>query len=151
MKWQEGLVIGKFRPPHKGHSLLINTALEQCEHLTIILCENTVSDKIPAYIRNYWLTDLFPTATIKIVDVTECDSEEPEYWAKTTREWLGFTPDVVFTSENYGEPWAKALGCDHVLVDLDRAKIPISASKFMSDPTKYLDFLEPVVRKYFWY
>ena len=49
-RFGHGFAIGKFRPPHKGHSLLIRTALEQCQRVTLVVCADA-SDTIPAELR----------------------------------------------------------------------------------------------------
>ena len=36
---EQGLVIGKFWPPHKGHMYLLDTAVQGCNRLYIIVCE----------------------------------------------------------------------------------------------------------------
>jgi cytidyltransferase-like protein len=33
-----GLVIGKFLPPHRGHSYLIETACAAAEHVVVVVC-----------------------------------------------------------------------------------------------------------------
>jgi cytidyltransferase-like protein len=36
--FRTGVVIGKFYPPHRGHHLLVNAALAQCEHVAVLVC-----------------------------------------------------------------------------------------------------------------
>jgi NadR type nicotinamide-nucleotide adenylyltransferase len=72
--------------------------------------------------------------------------DEPEPWALRTLELLGRKPDVVFTSEDYGHGYANAMDCKHVLIDIDRTNVPISATQVRSAPLEYLEFLEPCVR-----
>lgn len=55
-------------------------------------------------------------------------------WAEYTRRWLGYTPDVVFTSEDYSERYAYYLGCRHVLVDRERRHVAISGTAIRSNP-----------------
>src|SRR5206468_289063 len=59
-RWGHGLIVGKLRPPHTGHSYLIRTALEQVDRLTVAVCEHA-SDPIPAELRAAWVRELFPT------------------------------------------------------------------------------------------
>ena len=114
-----GLVIGKFYPPHRGHKFLIDTASAQVDHLTVVVCGKD-SQAIPARLRAAWLREIHPQVeVIEIVD-TLGDDDSPG-WAAHTREFLGYTPDVVFTSEDYGDAYAHHLGCRHVLVDKARA------------------------------
>jgi HTH-type transcriptional repressor of NAD biosynthesis genes len=147
-RWQHGLVIGKLRPPHAGHSFLIRTALEQVERLTIIVCAD-LTDTIPADLRAGWLRETFPTVDVRVYGTSHYDDHDSQLWANLTRAWLGRAPDVVFTSEAYGETYARALGCEHVCVDRERTMVPISARQILAAPLAHLDFLEPCVRAYF--
>lgn len=143
-----GLVVGKFYPPHRGHKYLIDTAQSQCDHLTVVICWKK-SESISGYLRAQWLQRIHPKARILVVEDTKLADDDSKGWAKFTIEILGRAPDAVFTSENYGDPYAKYMGCVHVLVDRERVHIPISATMVRSDPQKYAKFLEPCVRAYF--
>ncbi|MGE3270007.1 MAG: AAA family ATPase, partial [Chloroflexota bacterium] len=147
-RWQHGLIIGKLRPPHLGHSYLIRTALEQVERLTVVVCRHA-SDTIPAELRAGWLRELFSTADVRIWDSGDHDPLDSALWARLTQEWLPGSPDVVFTSEAYGEAYTRYLGCDHVCVDQERTTVPISASQILARPLAHLEFLEPPVRAHF--
>jgi len=142
-----GLVIGKFYPPHKGHKFLIETALRAVDRLDVLVCV-LASQTISGDLRQRWLQEIHPEANvIQIEDIGEDDNSE--VWAAYTKRILGWAPDIVFTSEDYGDAYARFLGCRHVLVDHDRHHVPISASKIRSNPLAYWDFLEPCVRSYF--
>jgi NadR type nicotinamide-nucleotide adenylyltransferase len=147
-QWQYGLVIGKFRPPHKGHGYLIQTALEQVERLTLIVCADD-SDAIPADLRATWLREILPSVDVRVYETAGYDDTDSVLWVNLTRAWLGRAPDVVFTSEAYGDAYAAALGCAHVCVDRARQTVPISASEILARPLAHLDMLEPCVRAYF--
>jgi NadR type nicotinamide-nucleotide adenylyltransferase len=148
-KWKTGLVIGKFLPPHRGHSHLIETALSQVEQLTIIVCERPSEiEFLTGELRASWLRDLFPDARVLVVE-DHYDETDSALWAHLTVEWLGGKPDVVFTSENYGAAYTKYLGCDHVLVDLNRESVPISATRIRANVYANWDFLEAPARAYF--
>lgn len=146
--FKRGLVIGKFYPPHRGHKYLIDTAKAQCDELTVIICWKR-SETIPGNLRAAWLKKIHPDVFIKMIEDTTLEDDDSEGWAKYTLEILGYVPDAVFTSENYGDPYAKFMGSVHVLVDKARTNIPISATMVRSNPLFYGKFLEPVVRAYF--
>jgi len=146
--FKTGLVVGKFYPPHRGHKYLIDTATSQCEQVTVIICWKK-EEAISGYLRAKWLQHIHPTARIMVLEDTKLSDDDSEGWAKLTVELLGFVPDAVFTSEHYGDPYAKFMGCVHVLVDRERVRIPISATMVRSDPQKYAHHLEPCVRAYF--
>lgn len=151
-KYKRSLVIGKFYPFHRGHQLLIKTALKMSDRLTVILCQ-TPRYKIPPEIRAAWITDTFPGLALKILHhdpALDSDSTAiSKVWAELTVKFLGYSPDAVFTSENYGDPYASFMGAQHVLVDLARKKVPISATKIRSDLVRYWDFLPPATQSYY--
>lgn len=151
-KYKTGLVIGKFYPFHKGHQYLIQEAQNNCDKVYVIVC-HTEKYKIPVKTRSSWIKSTFPDAIVKIlVHDTKLDSDSPEIsdvWAKLTVKFLGFVPDAVFSSENYGSPYAEHMGSKHHLVDLKRLRVPISATKIRSDVFKHWDFLPEVVKPYF--
>lgn len=147
-KFKRGLVVGKFYPPHRGHKYLIDTAKAQCEELVVILCWKR-SETIPGYLRASWLKRIHPDVHIKVIEDNKLADDDSEGWAKSTLDILGYVPDVVFTSESYGDPYASFLGSTHVLVDKDRTFIPISATIVRKDPLAASEFLEPPVRAYF--
>lgn len=146
--FNKGVVVGKFYPPHKGHKYLIDTARAQCEDLTVIVCWKK-AQLISGVLRAKWIQEIHPDVHVMLLDDDRLSDDDSEGWAKNTVEVLGFVPDAVFTSEAYGDPYASFMGCVHVLVDKDRTHIPISATMVRSDPVKYAEFLEPVVRAYF--
>jgi HTH-type transcriptional regulator, transcriptional repressor of NAD biosynthesis genes len=142
-----GLVIGKFYPPHRGHKLLIDTALAQSDELHVIVCDKPGQEP-PANLRAGWIREIHPAARVHLIDDRD-DPDDSAIWAANCRRLLGFTPDVVFTSENYGDPFAACLGCRHVLVDRARAAVPISGTAVRADPRANWDYLEPPVRGYY--
>ncbi|MFA5933447.1 MAG: AAA family ATPase [Microgenomates group bacterium] len=144
----KGLVIGKFYPPHLGHKYLIDTASSQVDHLTVIVCgkkAQTISPKL----RAKWIREIHPKVKVMVIDESDLDPDDSKIWAKKTIEWLGFVPDLVFTSEDYGEPYAKFMGSKHILVDRERVHVPCSGTMIRQNPLKYWKYLEPNVRAYF--
>lgn len=144
----KGLVVGKFYPPHRGHKYLIDTARKACQQLTVVVCWKE-SETIPGMLRAKWLQRIHPDVRVLTVLDNKLADDDSEGWAAYTKQILGYTPDAVFTSEDYGDPYARFLGCVHVLVDKDRVTVPISATMVRSNPMRYADFLEPCVRAYF--
>jgi HTH-type transcriptional repressor of NAD biosynthesis genes len=142
-----GLVIGKFYPPHRGHRFLIDTALSQADHVDVLICvrpEQTISGDL----RTLWLREMCPAARVRAID-DPGEDDNSEFWARFTIQLLGGAPDVVFTSEDYGDAFARFLGCRHVMVDRERSRVAISATAIRSAPLRYWEFLEPCVRGYF--
>ncbi|HWD40119.1 MAG TPA: AAA family ATPase [Fimbriimonas sp.] len=141
-----GVVIGKFYPPHRGHKFLIDNAAGQVDQLTVIVCAHP-SQTISGEQRAEWLKEIHPGVKI---EVTPDDlPDEPEPWARRTIELLGRRPDVVFTSELYGDGYAHAMGCRHICVDRNRSTVPISATDVRRDPCGNWRYLEACVRAHF--
>lgn len=145
---RRGLIVGKFRPPHRGHSYLIETASKAVDHLVVVVCEDA-SDTISAALRASWLRELHPGVEVRVERTTGLDPDDSRLWADLAQRWLGYVPDVVFTSEAYGDAWAAALGCAHVCVDLHRQTVPISGSQVLRDPLASWPYLAPPARAYF--
>jgi cytidyltransferase-like protein len=139
-------VIGKFYPPHRGHHFLINQARSQVEHLTVIVCDHP-DQRISARLRAEWLSEVHPD--VRVVITPDDLPNAPGPWAARTLTILAQRPDKVFTSEDYGFDYAKALGSEHVLVDRERANVPISAREILRDPWGLDRFLEPCVHAFF--
>ena len=55
-------------------------------------------------------------------------------------------PDVVFSSEPYGDEIARRFGAEAVAVDPSRSAVPVSATLIRERPLEHLHFLAPPVR-----
>lgn len=141
-----GVVIGKFYPPHRGHKYLIDTAAAAVARLVVIVCGKP-EQPIPGAVRAAWLREIHPGVEVLAIDDHYPD-DDSRLWAELTVGWLGRAPDVVFTSEEYGDAWAGFLGCRHVLVDRARRAVPCSGTAIRRDPLAYWAYLEPPVRGY---
>lgn len=142
-----GVVIGKFYPPHHGHKFLIDSASAQVDLLTVLVCDKPGQNP-PARLRAEWLQEIHPRAQVRVIDDNLPD-DDSKAWAEYTIEVLGYRPDVVFTSEDYGDPYAYYLNCRHVLVDKARKVVTCSGTAIRANPLQYWDFLEPCVRAYY--
>jgi NadR type nicotinamide-nucleotide adenylyltransferase len=144
-KFNTAVIAGKFFPPHLGHHYLIDSALKQSDHVDVLVVDNPCYS-IPAEQRKSWLQARHPTATIHVIPDIELDDDSLA-WAAHTMQFLGYAPDAVFSSEEYGKEWARYMGATHVMVDFDRISIPISATKVRSDIIKNWDFLSNEVKE----
>ena len=122
-----GIVIGKFYPPHLGHNYLIDTALKNCDEVDVLVVDNP-RYAIASSKRAQWLAARHPKAHVQIIPDISDDDNSPA-WALHTIRFLGYCPDVVYSSEAYGKPWAEAMGCGYVNVDIGRHTVPISGTK----------------------
>lgn len=158
-KFKNSLVLGKFFPPHKGHLHLIDTALENSDFVNVLVTHNE-SQYIPGELRSDTLKAIYKdNKNIKIhigsdsgmpQHDNECDTLDEFY-----SHWIPFVYsfvsdlDVVFTSEDYGDDFARYLGVEHYLVDKERIKYPVSGTKVRSNPLKYWDFIPKEIRHFF--
>jgi HTH-type transcriptional regulator, transcriptional repressor of NAD biosynthesis genes len=156
-KFRTGVVFGKFYPLTRGHQFLIETALSQSERLTICVSHRP-SETIPVAVRGGWIRELYPTTKVVTLDDSlpyfpeECSTPHEFYriWERVVIDACGQRPDACFTSEPAYDPYVSGyLRAAHVIVDADRATVPISATKVRTDPFACWEYLDPVVRSYF--
>jgi HTH-type transcriptional repressor of NAD biosynthesis genes len=144
---RRGLIVGKFYPPHRGHKRLIDAARAQVDEL-FVLCCGREGESPAGELRAAWLREIHPDVSILYIDDTY-DAQDARVWAENSVRLLGGAPDVVFTSEDYGDEFARHLGCRHVQVDKARAAVPVSGTRVRRDPLGCWEFLEPPVRGFY--
>jgi HTH-type transcriptional regulator, transcriptional repressor of NAD biosynthesis genes len=148
-----GLIVGRFCPPHLGHSHLIDEAARRVDRL-VVMVNTRQGEPIPGEKRAAWLAELNPDVTVVEVrhDLrTDFDDEDLwERWMDLFRSHWPYDdgPDVVFSSEPYGEEIARRFGARAVAVDPARTTVPISATLIRERPLEHLEFLAPPVRAY---
>jgi NadR type nicotinamide-nucleotide adenylyltransferase len=149
MTFTKGLIIGKFYPFHKGHQFLVETGLKNCLQLNLILC-SAPQEKPFVDLRYEWIKELYPQVKVYILYYNKNDDfNDSKLWADLTVKHLGFTPEVVFTSEDYGELYCQYLKCHHYLVDKAREIVPISGTQIRNQPLKYWDYISNPVREFY--
>ena len=144
---RRGLIVGKFYPPHRGHKHLIDTARAQVDELFVIVCGRE-GESPAGELRAVWVQEIHPDARVLYIDDTY-DAQDSRVWAENSLRLIGRAPDVVFTSEDYGDEFARHLGCRHVQVDKPRAAVPVSGTRVREDPLGCWAFLEPPVRGFY--
>ena len=144
---RRGLIVGKFYPPHRGHKHLIDLARSRVDELSVIVCRKD-GEWPPGELRAGWLREIHPDVRVILIDDT-LDADDSRLWAENSVRWLGYRPDAVFTSEDYGDAFARHLGCEHVQVDKERRAFPVSGTKVRADPLGQWEFLEPPVRAFY--
>jgi HTH-type transcriptional repressor of NAD biosynthesis genes len=152
---KRGLVIGKFMPLHAGHIALIRFAATQCDEL-IVSMSYTPGDPIDPALRFGWVRTVFADApnirTFRVLDDFDNESlslpQRTMIWADFIRRTYP-TIDVLFSSEEYREPFAGNLGAQHIVFDQARVQLPVSATLIRQNPFRYWDFIPTVVRPYY--
>ena len=145
--FRTGVVIGKFYPPHRGHHFLIETASSQCEVLFVLVCWKS-NQTVPVENRVACIGEVHPEVQVIAVEDILADDDTPG-WATYTVQVLGYAPEVVFTSEDYGEGYARALSATHVMVDRRRLTYPCSGTIIRNDPLNCLEWLSPCMRQFY--
>ncbi|MBK9576791.1 MAG: AAA family ATPase [Fibrobacterota bacterium] len=146
-KFEHGLVVGKFYPPHRGHVHLVESALAGCHRVTVQVLYSSV-ESLPGVSRAKWLADCFPaTAGLRVLaglDDVPIDYESSAIWdahekimvdllcaADATHPWPRV--DAVFSSESYGQEMARRFAATAVGVDPKRSIHPVSGTAVRSD------------------
>ena len=109
---KRGLIVGKFYPPHRGHKYLIDAGRAQVDHLSVIVCQKP-HEQPPGKLRAAWLRAIHPDVNVLLIDDVY-DEQDSKIWAENSIRWLGFVPDVVFTSVDYGDRFAVHLFIDRI-------------------------------------
>lgn len=154
---KRGLIVGKFYPLHRGHQFLIESALAEVDDLSIVVYNSYPQPinyhQVGIKTRTRWISDLYPQVEnilwrdeIYGIDVPQAvkDSSEASQVYADDLAFLGQF-DYVFSSERYGEPFAKALGAKHICVDQAREMMPVSGTMIRANPYKHRAYIDPRV------
>jgi HTH-type transcriptional repressor of NAD biosynthesis genes len=173
-QWRRGLVVGKFCPLHRGHMLVIDSALAACDEVLVISYSKPEFAGCARAQREAWLRALYPAlaplvlddahlaslpggAGLRLPDNDAPDAVQRAFCATLCLDVLGLTVDAVFTSEDYGDGFARALSAlftarracatpvRHVSVDRARARVAVSGTAIRADPHALRAFLHPLV------
>lgn len=146
-----GLIIGRFHPPHLGHSYMIDWAAARCDAL-VVFVNTRDGESVPGELRAGWLAELHPGVDVREVrHDLPTDMSDPHLWDR----WMALLwshwphpegPAVVFSSDHYVDELARRFGADAVIVDPERATVPISATQVREAPAEHLHRLAPAVR-----
>ena len=154
MKYKNGLVIGKFMPPHKGHEFLFRFAMQYCDHLTIVV--DCLKDQtIDPILRKQWIEEQLAGINVTVIALSEfmpqAPSECSNFWDiwKNTLVSVAGKPDVLLASMHYGIELAQHLGCVFVPVDIARDSISISATDIRKNVFKHWHYLMDSAKAHF--
>ena len=148
-----GLIVGRFHPPHVGHSWFIEEAAKRCRRL-VVFVNTREGETVPGQLRAGWLADLHPHVTVRqVAHNLDTNWNDEELW----NEWIALFrshwphdagPHAVFSSDPYVDELARRLGAQAVIVDEPRVNVPISATQIRNDPLGNLGMLAPSVREW---
>ncbi|HWT02773.1 MAG TPA: AAA family ATPase [Pyrinomonadaceae bacterium] len=150
MPLKRGLTLGKFAPLHRGHQLLIETALAEMDEVVVIIYDCPETTAVPLSVRANWLRKLYPRVRVleawdgpvEVGDTPRIKRAHEEY----VLQRLGLSGVTHFySSEFYGEHMSLALGAVNRLVDGAREEVPLSATQVRQDPFAFRQYLDPLV------
>ena len=149
-----GLIVGRFDPPHLGHSYMIEWAAQRCSDLVVYVNASMERDAVPGELRGAWLGELHPNVEVRVVRHSlATDFDDEDLWAK----WIELFrqrwphddgPHAVFSSDPYVSELADRLGAAAVSVAPERANVTISATQLRDEPADHLDKVAPPVRSW---
>jgi len=145
-----GLILGKFAPLHKGHQLLIETALEENSQVIVLLYNAPDTTTVPLPVRSKWIKGLYPDVQVveawdgplEVGDTPELKRRHEDYILKILD---GRPIDAFYSSEFYGEHVSKVLGAKDRRIDPDRQRFPVSATAIRSDTYTHRQYIDPIV------
>ena len=147
-----GVVVGKFWPPHVGHTALIEFAQSKVDTVYVLVCA-TETQRPNGRDRARWVHQIFPKAEVILTDdfcnwhsPNPCLPECSMKWAKRVRELVFEPVSAVFASEEYGPNFGEAMDATFHPFDPARARHPISGTAIRHDPFSNWSYLHPYVR-----
>lgn len=146
-----GLIIGKFMPPHQGHRYLVDFARDYCDKLTVMVC-SIEKEPIDGKLRYEWMKESFPDVNV-IHHSAEIPQEPKDHenfwqiWHDAIYKMIPEGADYLFASENYGIKLAEVLGMKYIPATRD--VIPISGTEIRANSMKHWDCILPAARSYF--
>ena len=153
-RFSTGLIVGRFDPPHLGHSHMIDWAADRTDHLVVYVNSSFSRDTVPGELRAAWLAEAHPTVEVRVVRHSlATDWDDEALWAR----WIALFrdhwpheegPHAVFSSDVYVSGIAERLDATAVTVDPDRTAVPISATQIRDEPAAHLDKVTPPVRQW---
>jgi cytidyltransferase-like protein len=153
-RYATGLIVGRFDPPHLGHSYMIDWATNRCDDLVVYVNSSFERDTVPGELRASWLAELHPRVEVRVVrHRLGTDWNDEELWARwielfRSRWPFESGPHAVFLSDTYVSGIAERLDAEAVTVDADRSNVPISATQIRNEPAAHLDKVSPPVRQW---
>lgn len=150
LSMKRGLTLGKYAPLHKGHQLVIETALSEMDEVIVIIYDAPETTNVPLNVRSNWLRSLYPQVKVieawdgptQVGNTQEIKKMHEDYIIRKL-EISGITH--FYSSEFYGEHMSIALGAVNRLVDPGRQRIPVSGTKIRENLFLCRELIHPIV------
>lgn len=163
-QYKTGFVVGKFSPLHLGHMYLIERARAACEVVRVLSYSTPPLGQFAAEERREWFNMLYGKSssvfTHEHINSGPANDQPDDVHRRFCADWYSemwdyAPPDAVFTSEHYGDGFAQYLSqalnhpVVHELVDLERTRVPVSATavrdSMYGDRAAIAQFVDPIV------
>jgi HTH-type transcriptional regulator, transcriptional repressor of NAD biosynthesis genes len=131
---ETGLVVGKFAPFHNGHRFVVNTALEHCAEVIVLVYSEPDFARMPSHARARWIREVYsddPRVCVFTPQGAPPNDADDFTHREFVRLWLeahGLHVNTVFGSDDYILGFAAHIGAKAHVVDAPRAKYPMSGT-----------------------
>lgn len=144
------MTLGKFAPLHRGHQLVIETALAEVDRVIVLIYDAPEQTTVPLPVRADWIRQIYPQVEVQLAwDGPMEVGHSPEIIRRhddyLRRRFRNHHITHFFSSEFYGEHVSSALGCVDRRVDSPRVQVPISATAIRANTYEHREYLPPVV------
>lgn len=159
-KYKLGLVLGRFQVFHKGHELIINTALENCDKVLIFIGSsdksNTYQNPFDYEFRKQIITEIYGDKVI-IKPLPDLGVGNVPLWGKyvmdNAKNAVGMPDCIIYGIEDKCETWYKDY-TDLTYLKVDRNNIDISSTKLKeiiinNNYSDYQKYVNPRIYKYY--
>ncbi|NJL55037.1 AAA family ATPase [bacterium] len=145
-----GLTLGKYAPFHRGHQLVIETALAETDHVIVLIYDCPAVTPVPLPVRAAWIRQLYPQVELLEVwdgplQVGNTPAIQRMHEAYILALLAGRRITHFYSSEFYGTHMSIALGAVNRQVDALRRQVPIAATQIRQHPYACRHFLHPLV------
>lgn len=146
-----GFTIGKYAPLHKGHQLVIETALNEMDEVYCVIYDTDVIN-INLEKRANWVKKLYPNVNIIYAYNSPSKYGLDDESVKIQMEYLSNLIKEIpvthfYSSELYGQKVADYLNIENRIVDIDRQQVPINAKQIRENLNNNKDYLENFIYK----
>ena len=154
--FKEGLIIGKFDPPHIGHTMMIRFGLSMCEKMCVLVSGKEDDIILPVH-RSFVISDHFVDEKNRLHMFSEYNDMEEgpkdsqgtvldeDYWQYWIEKIKKKFPDVdaLFTNDFYGERLAREIGAKWYPIDPERNFLNVSSTKIRNNMTSCWNYVIP--------
>jgi NadR type nicotinamide-nucleotide adenylyltransferase len=147
-----GLTLGKFAPLHLGHQYMIETAINETDHVIVAVYDAPETTPVPLHIRAGWIRKLYPGVEViegwhapsAMGDTPEIKKIQEDYIFSLLK---GRKVSHFYSSEFYSDHMSKALGAINREIDRARKVVPVSGTAVRNNPYVNRKYVSPVVYK----